>query len=144
MKFKDDNGPRITIWVHDIDLNRKTMIGLSKQGVSIYKMDPYSDPAVGSNVTMVDGDVVTVKLTGLGSDPLDRSYLAIDGAIIYKHGFGNFYKTGTNNTLRIEAVGSPDAPSTVKVRAIRVRTHEFSPEDDSLSIDDTKPKAVIV
>lgn len=141
-RLKDDDGTRITIWVHDVDLGRKTMIGLSKQGVSVYKMDEYSDSLSGSEIALDDGDAVTLKLTGLGSDPLHRSYLAVEGSLVYRRGFENFYKTGATNTIRIEAVGSPEIPASVKVKAIRVRTHAFS-STDPLSINNIRPKAVI-
>lgn len=143
--LKDDDGDRLFIWVHDSDLSRKTRIGLSRQGISIYKMDAYSDLVEGSSIALENGATVTLKLTGRGSDsPFYRSYLSVQGqGVAYKHGFASYYKTGPTSTLRIEAVGSPSLPSIVKVLSIKGRTHSFA-LDDPLSIDCIKPEAVIV
>jgi hypothetical protein len=143
-KLKDDDGTRLTIWVHDSDLNRKTMIGLSQQGLSIYKMDEYSDIVESSNVALTDGSTITLKLTGRGSDTnYYRAYLAVEGRFTYRHGFSHYYEVGTVSTLRIEAVGSPEIPSIVRVNSIQGRTHNFA-SDDPLSIDNVKPRALIV
>jgi hypothetical protein len=142
-RLHDDDEARLVISVHETNTSRKTAIQITSQGVAVYGMDEYSDLIPGSNSYVTDGEV-TLKLTGLGTDPEQRSYLALESTLRYQRGFPSYLKTGSVDKLRIEAVGTVLKPTSVKVKAIRVRTHLFDPEVDPYSIDAVRPKAVIV
>lgn len=129
--------------------DRLVGVSLSLQGIAHLsgyeenETNTYGELVPDSDVYLRDGDTITLKLTGLGSDPQGRAYIAIETPLgVYRKGFESFGSPGgpSSDFVLVEAVGKGGDPVIARLKGWRIRDHAFS-ADDSASIENTKPVA---
>ena len=139
----DDDGARIIVWVQNATQSRKTAVAISKQGISYYGMETYSDLDDQARYYFAEGQTLTLKLTGLDDTDDHHAYLATAGTSIYKKGFQSYYLPGSASKVGIEVVGTALNSPSINVLSIQIRTHDYDPQTDPISINNTKPLAEI-
>ena len=145
------NEDRILVLVGESNTNRMAGITISQQGIGFLEgyqdggTDTYGRLDTGAAPFIKEGDSVTLKITGLGTDAQDRAYLSLQTPQgIYRAGFELFEPPVAVSTefCAVEAAGKGGDPVEVRVGGWRMRTHSYDPAD-AASIDNTKPQAVI-